>query len=1084
MSIRLSTVPFQRAAVAAVETAAAGRLNLLQASSAHRQRQKEGGGEGGETLLFAGEGVLHSMGIRSFTCTDTHGLPGRLCRRLQPRDFTVSECGPTDAPLVLTSLEDSLLSLPVSPPSPSSSSTDVLLSDRVPGTDLRGRGRGHLIPAVSFLVYRENLTMKEALSRLMDITQMPAAAFLHAGQRTWGPGVCVQRVFAVVSSTQRLAGLVDSLKRPRKGKKEEPAGDSSRGAKREGEGEREKGVLRCGNFQWAFISEDTLSDYRGEIVPPYAKGSGLGGGSRVHKPGGQRSRGGGALGRGDREKAKASKGSAEGFVTDDWLKKLFGEVQDGGKEKGGKTEKNEVASNLSEELSHHEDVAGGERERASSYLSLSEEEGADLPEKKNQDRRNENESEATERIHAKDEEEREALSPSLLSSFPSPPRSLSRASSSFSELPSEAQHSAGSSEEKGGTRMERPEEDREKGRATEEKEKEKGYKHGKRGSTASGTGKQADEKTLHRQSPSDPHPLTLSANKIQISLVLRGLSTSRSTDSRDRALWESRVRERLEELSERGYVNYFGRSSFEIPGLGSDSGGFESWELGASLLKGNWKHSMDLILSGLGGEEGEIFWPALEAFRSGDMRAAFRRLPSAVELDGLAEDLPRGGNWQNGHSGGSGEGLGKEARGSRRGWVREAVGIFTHTGDGAEALLRTPPALRHAAVKSVQRLLFNFAADMRIGQLADDGNVLVGDLVVDSVVSRGFPLGRVPLVEVRAVTESECVEGKFSLEEIVLPLPGAGAVYPQNVVQYTYKALLDRLGLSLNDLYNRKRHHSLRLTGSYRCPLVRPTDIMWDIRPCSLPHRPARAPARPRQFGCVPAPSAASVLLRETETEKSDDEILPPLSLSDLDRVLLRLQVQNQEDTLEEEGDKGKLVSGEPKGGEYSERKSHCGSPKPTETSEVTAGQKEREVTDSLREEDEKSQKGREGREPEESGEEWRDGDEQVSFHPLKQTGGEERETMQKTAGRARGRRARAQREKEEEEKAGLRLTSGVLSEDVNRETKEGAGSGSAKTESLALRLRVTVEGGNAEMFVRELLGRPLTEEEWGSEPD
>jgi len=80
---------------------------------------------------------------------------------------------------------------------------------------------------------------------------------------------------------------------------------------------------------------------------------------------------------------------------------------------------------------------------------------------------------------------------------------------------------------------------------------------------------------------------------------------------------------------------------------------------------------------------------------------------------------------------------------------------------------------------------------------------------------------------VHVVTEAEAEAGVFSIDDVVLPMPGHRITLPQNEVAKTYHTLLERHGLEMTAFAHRIKE--LALPGSYRRLLGRPKQLEWKI---------------------------------------------------------------------------------------------------------------------------------------------------------------------------------------------------------------------------------------------------------------
>ncbi len=84
-----------------------------------------------------------------------------------------------------------------------------------------------------------------------------------------------------------------------------------------------------------------------------------------------------------------------------------------------------------------------------------------------------------------------------------------------------------------------------------------------------------------------------------------------------------------------------------------------------------------------------------------------------------------------------------------------------------------------------------------------------------------------PLPKVRILTLDDLKEGKYTLDDVVLPLPGTDVEYPKNEVGAKYAELLKNDGLDITALYRGQKEFCLR--GEYRKLITKVSDLEWEI---------------------------------------------------------------------------------------------------------------------------------------------------------------------------------------------------------------------------------------------------------------
>ncbi|XP_048588953.1 pseudouridylate synthase PUS7L isoform X2 [Nematostella vectensis] len=96
-----------------------------------------------------------------------------------------------------------------------------------------------------------------------------------------------------------------------------------------------------------------------------------------------------------------------------------------------------------------------------------------------------------------------------------------------------------------------------------------------------------------------------------------------------------------------------------------------------------------------------------------------------------------------------------------------------------------------------------------------------------SAVASSNPHRRTPIDKcaVRVVSEDDARSGKYSMADVVLPLPGYSVIYPENKIADSYKGTLNSDRLRAEDF--RLRKLGLSLPGAYRKLVAFPTGIAW-----------------------------------------------------------------------------------------------------------------------------------------------------------------------------------------------------------------------------------------------------------------
>ncbi|KAF5296932.1 hypothetical protein FQR65_LT10083 [Abscondita terminalis] len=255
----------------------------------------------------------------------------------------------------------------------------------------------------------------------------------------------------------------------------------------------------------------------------------------------------------------------------------------------------------------------------------------------------------------------------------------------------------------------------------------------------------------------------------------------------------------LESLKLKGFINYYGLQRF-----GSDKD-VPTFKLGVALLRGQWKEVCNLILSPKKNEDpcSEIS-QAKRVFKETSnselaSKKFFRWYNKCVEsklLLGLAKN---------------------------------------HVNDYVTALENIPRNVRLLYVHSFQSLIWNQMVSKRIKEFGL--KPIIGDLVLMSeecapTVEVNEAVGETDTYtdapfgqEVKVLTEDDLE--KYSIYDIVLPLPGYDIKYPENAVKTWYKEALEHHGLSLE--LPKQKVKTYNISGTYRKMLARINNLSWKV---------------------------------------------------------------------------------------------------------------------------------------------------------------------------------------------------------------------------------------------------------------
>lgn len=83
------------------------------------------------------------------------------------------------------------------------------------------------------------------------------------------------------------------------------------------------------------------------------------------------------------------------------------------------------------------------------------------------------------------------------------------------------------------------------------------------------------------------------------------------------------------------------------------------------------------------------------------------------------------------------------------------------------------------------------------------------------------------LPSVKIVTEEDIQNVRYTLDDVVLPLPGTDVTYPSNEIGRDYSDILAADGLDINSM--RRSQKEFNLPGEYRRLISKPKDLEWKI---------------------------------------------------------------------------------------------------------------------------------------------------------------------------------------------------------------------------------------------------------------
>ncbi|KAH9507458.1 multisubstrate pseudouridine synthase 7 [Bulinus truncatus] len=221
-------------------------------------------------------------------------------------------------------------------------------------------------------------------------------------------------------------------------------------------------------------------------------------------------------------------------------------------------------------------------------------------------------------------------------------------------------------------------------------------------------------------------------------------------------------------LKSNGFINYYGMQRFGTTSV-------PTYKVGSALLHGDWDKAINLILmprdDHQSKDEFQQMW-----MKTHDPKATLELTPKYCGLE------------------------------------RNLLSALNRKMKPFNALEQVARNTRLLYVHSYQAFVWNLMVSKRLRELGK--KVVVGDLVLPSKLEQEIPL----------VVTLDTLD-KYSLLDVVLPLPGYDVIYPENEVKEWYKSTLEADGLDINKMKRPQKDYSL--PGAYRHIVVRPSEVTW-----------------------------------------------------------------------------------------------------------------------------------------------------------------------------------------------------------------------------------------------------------------
>uniref|UniRef100_A0A383W6L3 TRUD domain-containing protein n=1 Tax=Tetradesmus obliquus TaxID=3088 RepID=A0A383W6L3_TETOB len=245
---------------------------------------------------------------------------------------------------------------------------------------------------------------------------------------------------------------------------------------------------------------------------------------------------------------------------------------------------------------------------------------------------------------------------------------------------------------------------------------------------------------------------------------------------------EQHIAATVSELRSKGFLNYFGLQRFGI-------GAVPTHRVGAALLRGEWQGAVRLVMQGGPGERREYRQARALYMEQGDIQGALKVLPTSLVaeravLQGLArhgstayltalQGIPRTLRSMYMHAWQSWLWNRAASERFRRYGAEQAVA-------GDLVLLTTEQQQQDADAEAAAAAAAGGSAAAAVDALYDAEDTGTADAADEGDDVSAAASAAARLASVHVVTAAEAAAGRFSIRDVVLPLPGGRVQYPQH----------------------------------------------------------------------------------------------------------------------------------------------------------------------------------------------------------------------------------------------------------------------------------------------------------------
>lgn len=319
---------------------------------------------------------------------------------------------------------------------------------------------------------------------------------------------------------------------------------------------------------------------------------------------------------------------------------------------------------------------------------------------------------------------------------------------------------------------------------------------------------------------------------------------------------EDTIKAAADSLGRHGFINYFGLQRF-------GTGSVPTHLIGATLLRGEWKTAVSLILDPREGER-DVIRMAREYYKeSNDIEGTLRQLPRHLVAERAVLQC-----------------------------------LKKCPGDYLQALKAIPRTLRMMYVHGYQSYLWNHAATERVQKYGFD-QVVLGDLVyckgddseketvgVNSECNddncddtydcshldetSGTDLLERKNTLVKVVTVEDVSAGNYTVDDVVLPMPGSRVIFPTNEIVKVYHDLAKKDAINLTESVHSVKEFSITsMTGSYRRVFQKPLDFEWEL----LAYNDSNKPLAETDLDNISKTGSTNIIKQEEQGKGEDNDL-------------------------------------------------------------------------------------------------------------------------------------------------------------------------------------------------------------------